>query len=432
MSRIVVVGSGFGGLASAVRLAKLGHEVTLVEAGHELGGALVPVTEGGFTWNTVSSTILPAVTRDLFRKSGRALEAELELESVSPARQHRFEDGTVIDLISGSRGEQHEAIAAATSTKAAAEWTKYVDQFVPVWEALRHDVFERPWSAEHASKESLDLLKTRLTLHRVVRRDLHDKRLQEIAWHAAVIDGQNPRDVPAWMGLWTYVEENFGTWRPVGGMAALRGALLGRLETRGVTTLTDTTVEDLALENGRVVGVRTTAGAIDADIVVVANDPRRLPSLAELVRKTTPAIPPVITHLGLSGELPELDGELVLHGDPTIVIRSEPGMPEGSAAWTVFARGRIAEDLVNVLARNGFKIRKNIEVRVDRSPRTLVELWHGSPLGTVWQGRATFDQRLGPTTPIPGVYLAGAHSKLGSGLPAVGLSAAAVASLIGS
>jgi UDP-galactopyranose mutase len=432
MSRIVVIGSGFGGLASALRLAKLGHDVTVIEASDDIGGALVPISEGGFTWNSVYSTALPAVTRDLFRKSGRALEAELELEPVSPARQHRFEDDTVLDLMSGSRAEQQTAIEAALGTKAAHEWTAYVDQFVPVWEALRQDLFERPWSVEHASKESLDLLRSRLTLHRMVRRDLHDKRLQAMAWHGAVIDGHNPRDVPAWMGVWTYVEENFGTWRPVGGMAALRTALLTRLETRNVVTMTGTTVRDLAIENGRVVGVSTTAGKVDADLVVVANDPRRLPSLADFVAKTTPAIPPVIAHLGLVGEVPELPGEVVLHGDPAVVVRPEPEAPEGLAAWTVLARGRIAEDLVNVLHRNGLKVRKNIEVRVDRSPRLLVEQWHGSPLGTVWQGRATFEQRLGPTTPIQGVYLAGSHSRIGSGLPAVGLSAASVAALIGS
>lgn len=431
MSRIVVVGSGFGGLASGLRLAKLGHDVTVIEASLELGGALVPVSEGGFTWNTVSSTVLPAVTRDLFRKSGRALEAELELEPVSLARQHRFEDDTVIDFTAGSRGEQRAAIEAAIDAKAAASWTAYVDQFVPVWESMRQDLFERPWSPEQASKETQELLRSRLTLHRLVRRDLRDKRLQAIALHSSVMDGHNPRDVPAWMGLWSYVEENFGTWRPVGGMAALRTALLARLETRKVTTMTSTTVQDLVLEDGRVVGVRTSLGTVDADIVVLANDPRRLPALAPFVSKTTPAIPPVVCHLGLVGDIPELPGEVVLHGDPSVVVRPEPQVEAGVAAWTVMARGRIAEDLVNVLHRNGLKVRKNIEVRVDRSPRTLVELWNGSPLGTVWQGRATFEQRLGPTTPIQGVYLAGAHSKIGPGLPAVGLSAASVAALIG-
>ena len=59
MARVVVVGGGFGGLASAVRLAKLGHDVTLLERSETLGGALAPVTADGFTWDAgATSTLL--------------------------------------------------------------------------------------------------------------------------------------------------------------------------------------------------------------------------------------------------------------------------------------------------------------------------------------------------------------------------------------
>ena len=54
--RVVVVGGGFGGLASAARLAKLGHEVTLLERGDDLGGALASVTADGFTWDAGPTT----------------------------------------------------------------------------------------------------------------------------------------------------------------------------------------------------------------------------------------------------------------------------------------------------------------------------------------------------------------------------------------
>jgi phytoene dehydrogenase-like protein len=77
------------------------------------------------------------------------------------------------------------------------------------------------------------------------------------------------------------------------------------------------------------------------------------------------------------------------------------------------------------------KVRDNVVVRVDRSPRELVEHWGGSPMGVLWQGRGTVRRRLGPTTPIPGVYAAGAHATPGAGLPFVSLSAALVAQEIG-
>ena len=76
-------------------------------------------------------------------------------------------------------------------------------------------------------------------------------------------------------------------------------------------------------------------------------------------------------------------------------------------------------------------MREQVVARVDRSPRDLVEDWGGSPMGVLWQGRGTVRRRLGPTTPIPGVYAAGAHATPGAGLPFVGLSAALVAQEIG-
>ncbi len=99
MARVVVVGGGFGGLASAVRLAKLGHEVTLVERSPSLGGALTFESEDGFAWDAGPSyTLLPAVIRDLFRKSGRPVERELDLEPLPEIREHRFEDGSSVKL----------------------------------------------------------------------------------------------------------------------------------------------------------------------------------------------------------------------------------------------------------------------------------------------------------------------------------------------
>ena len=76
MSRVIVIGAGLAGLATAVRLAKLGHQVTICEAEDRLGGALGRVEADGFTWDAgAASTTLPAALRDLFRKSGRPIES---------------------------------------------------------------------------------------------------------------------------------------------------------------------------------------------------------------------------------------------------------------------------------------------------------------------------------------------------------------------
>ena len=436
MARVVVIGGGFGGLASAARLAKLGHEVTLLEARPRLGGALGFVEADGFRWDTgPTSTLLPAVIRDFFRKSGRPAEKEIELVPVEPVQQHRFTDDTVLDLPGGSRAAQLEAVDQAFGSGAGARWVSYVDDFADVWEVLRKDYFERLWQPEHASKEATQLLDSRFTLHKLVEKEFKDARLRTLALHNTTFEGHEPRNVPAWVGVWSYVEQNFGSWTIPGGMGQLVDVLAGRLQTRGVTALVDTEARDLIVEGGTVRGVRTTTGEFAADHVVVAIDPRRLPALAPLVERTMPVIPPVIAHVGIVGEVPELPAEVVLHGkprrDPTLVVRTNGTAPEGAHAWTILGRGPLAEDIVTALARRGIRIHKQVETKLSYSPRDLVADWNGSPQGVLWQGRGTVRNRIGTVAPIGGVYLAGAHTTPGAGLPSVGLSAALVAQAIG-
>ena len=76
-------------------------------------------------------------------------------------------------------------------------------------------------------------------------------------------------------------------------------------------------------------------------------------------------------------------------------------------------------------------MRAQVVTRVDRSPRDLVERGADRRCGVLWQGRQTAFRRLGPATPVPGVYAAGAHATPGAGLPYVGLSASLVAQLVG-
>ncbi len=427
--RVVVVGGGLGGLASAARLAKLGHDVTLVERATTLGGALTLETEEGFAWDRgAHGTLLPAVLRDLFRKSGRPLEKELELEPVDVIRHHRFEDGTEVRLPGGSRGRQMEAFDGLGPGLGQA-WVDHVASYADVWETLRRHYLEVPLTAE-PPREVRDLLDSRETLHKRLRKAFKDERLRLVAGHRFVAEGHDLRNVPAWLGLHAYLEQRFGGWTVPGGFAQLSDALTARLATRKVTVLTDTRVTDLVVRGGRCVGVATATGTLDADAVVCAIDPRLLPALAPYVARTMPAIPPVVTHVGLVGPVPDVGHELVLHGDPLLVVRGGGRAPAGHTAWTLHGRGSIAEDMLRALARHHIDVRDRVVVRVDRSPRAQVEE-SGSAMGVMWQGRGTVRQRLGPDTPIDGVYAAGAHATPGGQVPFVGLSAALVAQAVG-
>lgn len=422
--RVAVVGGGFGGLASAVRLAKLGHEVTLLERAATLGGALSTVSEDGFTWDAGPSyTLLPAVVRDLFRKSGRPLERELDLVPLDVVREHRFEDGSSVRIEVGRAAQ----LAAFDGLGAGLgqQWVDHVASYADDWDVVRRGYLENPWTPDALPPDLAARLDSREMLHKRLRKTFKDERLRLVAGHPLVAEGHDLRNVPAWMGVTAYVEQRFGAWTVEGGMARLGAVLAERLTTREVTVLTGTEARDLVVRDGRVVAVRTPVGDVEADAVVCAIDPRRLPALAAYVERTMPAMPPVVVHVGLDGEAPDLPHELVLHGDPMLVVRRQ------GSALTVHGRGKLSEDILRALARHRIDVRAQVVARVDSSPRDQVEQWGSSPMGVLWQGRTTTRRRLGPRTPIAGVYAAGAHATPGAGLPFVGLSAALVAAEIG-
>ncbi len=431
MARVVVVGGGYGGLAAAARLAKLGHEVTLLERAERLGGALAPVESEGFVWDGgPHATLLPAVLRDLFRKSGRPLERELDLVPLPVVREHRFADGSSVSLPGGSRAAQIAAVDAL-GIGLGRRWADHVASYDEDWEVLRREYLERPWDRHDPPSALLARLRSRETLDRRARL-LGDERLRLLATHPATWEGHDARRVPAWAGLTVYLEQRFGAWTIEGGMATLARALASRLATRRVTVHLGTQVTDLVVRSGRVAAVATREGQHDADVVVVAIDPRRLGALASSVRRTRPAETPRLVHLGLAVPAPIEAAEMVLHDASGAAVVVRPGglAPAGHVTWTVSSRDPAGDPLA-LLAQRGLDVRDRVVVRVDRSPREVAEACGGSPFGVEWRGRRTTFDRLGPETPITGVYAAGAHATPGSGLPFVGLSAALVAQLVG-
>ena len=93
MSKVVVIGAGVGGMATAARLAAKGHTVTILEQSHRYGGKLHTYRRDGFAFDTGPSLFtLPAVYRDLFLKTGAAFEDEVDLQPVEPAFRYQFAD----------------------------------------------------------------------------------------------------------------------------------------------------------------------------------------------------------------------------------------------------------------------------------------------------------------------------------------------------
>ena len=210
--------------------------------------------------------------RDLFRKSGRPLERELELVPLAAIREHRFADGSTLRLPAGSRAAQRSAFEEL-APGLGDRWTSYVDALGQDWELLRRDYLERPWDPGLADPGAVRRLASRQTLRSRLREALGEQRLQQVAAHPFTVDGHDPARVPAWLGTVSYVEQKFGAWTVPGGMAQVGEALARRLATRKVEVLTGTSAHDVVVRSGRAAALSTSAGELDADAVVCAVDP---------------------------------------------------------------------------------------------------------------------------------------------------------------
>ncbi|MGW6277912.1 phytoene desaturase family protein [Kribbella sp. NPDC055071] len=433
MADVIVVGAGLAGLASAVRLAKLGHQVTVCERDEHLGGVLGRIEADGFTWDAgAASTTLPAALRDLFRKSGRPIESLVQLDPVTEPRRHMFGDGSVLDLPVGDRGAQQDAWADLADAKVAAEWTALVDAYGETWQILRKTSLEPPLQDKLPLK-TVRQLKPWQSIEKVAQSELSDERTRAVLRHFAAQGGSDAKLTPGYVGVWSYLERTFGRWTIDGGFGALADALVQRASERKVTVHTSAEVVAVTTSGGRVTGVRLADGSeLPADIVVSDIDPSELyghlvdDSAARKARKkvlsTHQAQAAYVVHLGLQEPVPDLPFETVLHGTPTVVVRTGGQAPAGHQAWSVLVHGYPTDDVLDLLVARGLHIRDRVVSR-----QTSPSWW----AGVAWEGYRTARRRAANVSPVKGLYCVGAGAHPGSGVPATTLGAAIVADAIG-
>jgi len=323
MARIVVAGGSLPGIAAAARLARAGHDVTLVEAGDRLGGRLA----GPGIWAPVID--FPAPLRDLFRKSGRPFDAELGRRGLrlvpAPSAVHIFADSTRVTWPTG-RAEQWHLLNERYASGIATHWRDTIDDLDETWQLLRPLGLEGELTDRSQIRSRRPRLDGRRSVEDLARHVAHP-HLAELVRDTARRAGSDPRTTPAWLASRLSVERTFGRWLVVDADGAVQpatvllDALTERLSTRGVHVLTDTHVVRLRPDR-----VTTSSGDVPADAVVSALNPwlhHRLLGVRDVggrsnTARTMPALAPLVTVRHDPGQLPF--GEEIHHtpGGPIV------------------------------------------------------------------------------------------------------------------
>ncbi|QGF24220.1 FAD-dependent oxidoreductase [Raineyella fluvialis] len=238
---VVIVGGSLAGMAAAARLAKRGHRVTLVRRTPRLAAEWRPdgPTRPGLLPEVLT---LPAPWRDLFKKSGRILPAELaraglDLVPAAPAR-HIFTDGEEL-LLGGDRGQQFHQLAATHGTAVAESWRDLVDSLEPLWHLVRTLGLETSLVSGRQVRPHRRALRWGLSVADLAAAQPHP-HLRALVEAAAWRRGHDPARTPAFVAALLNVERTFGRWTVVdaegrpAGSERLLDLLEARLAGRGV------------------------------------------------------------------------------------------------------------------------------------------------------------------------------------------------------
>lgn len=267
----IVIGSGFGGLAAAIRLQSMGLATTLLEARERPGGRAYVYEQDGFTFDAGPTVITdPSSLEELFALSGRRLADYVEMLPVEPFYRLLWEDGVVFDYVN-DQAELDRQIAALNPADVAG-YRRFLAYSTAVFEEgylkLGHAAFLKFGSMLKAAPRLIQLQAWR-SVHAVVARYVKEPHLrQALSFHTLLVGG-NPFASSSIYALIHALERKWGVWFPRGGTGALVQGLVRLFEDLGGTIRLATPVDRILTAGDRVTGVRLAGGeTLSADLVV--------------------------------------------------------------------------------------------------------------------------------------------------------------------
>jgi 1-hydroxycarotenoid 3,4-desaturase len=281
---VIVVGAGIGGLVCALLLSLRGLQVTVVEKELVPGGKMRQVN-GVDSGPTVFT--MRWVLEQIFSKAGVNLEDKLKLYKLDVLARHAWQpaigdSAQYLDLFADQK-QSSDAIAKFSSPQEAKRFDAFCKQSRRIYQTLEAPYIrsERP-SFLGITKDlgpsglmALASLGPFASLWKSLAKHFHDPRLQQLFGRYATYCGASPWQAPATLMLIADVEMQ-GVWGVEGGMAEVAKALAGLATERGVKFEYGQTVEEILIESGRAVGVRSSCGQLKANAVVFNGDANAL------------------------------------------------------------------------------------------------------------------------------------------------------------
>src|SRR5688500_6015740 len=328
-SRAIVIGSGFGGLAAAVRLHARGYAVTVLEALDQAGGRARVFRRDGFTFDAGPTVITaPYLLDELFALVGRDPRDYFTLVPVDPFYRILFDDGSRFDYV----GDEERLLAqiAQLEPRDVDGYRRLAAHAERIFDVGYTRLADQPFDRLSDMLRVLpDMarLESHRTVHGLVARYIRDERLRQAFTFEPLLVGGNPFTTTSIYLLIHWLERKWGVHFARGGTTSIVHALVRLLDELGVEVRLDTPVEEILVRGGRTVGVVTASGeTIPADVVVSNADPsyvysrmiapeHRRTNTDRSVRRTRQSMSLFVAYFGSRKTYPELAHHTIVMGE---------------------------------------------------------------------------------------------------------------------
>ncbi|HEX9971917.1 MAG TPA: phytoene desaturase family protein, partial [bacterium] len=270
MKKIIIVGSGIGGLSLAIRLQSKGFQVTVLEKNANVGGHADQLKLDGYTFDLGPSLItIPNLIRKIFETAGKKLEDYLELIPLNPYYRIYFHDGTFIDY-SGDT-EKMKVQLGKFNPKDAENYDRFIEYTGKIYdEVINKGLGSQPFSWKRLFKFAPRAiqLKVPLPAYNAVKGYFKNFRSRFTFSFNPLFIGGSPFRASAVYLMIPYLEKTGGIWYTKGGMYSLIQALEKIFLDIGGEIKTNSEVTEIVVKNGKAIGAIANDKMYEADAVV--------------------------------------------------------------------------------------------------------------------------------------------------------------------
>jgi len=485
--KALIIGAGIAGIATAIRLAIKGYQVEVFEANNHPGGKLSEIKQDGFRFDAGPSLLtMPQYVDELFELAGKDPSQFFSYQKLDPICQYFFEDDSRLTAYADQKKFINDVESLTGEGHAL---RKHLDNSSEIYQISNPVFLERSLqrlktyltSAAFRALFQLRKLDASRTMHQANSKTFKDNRLVQYADRFATYNGSNPYQAPATLNVIPHLEQHFGAYFPKAGMYSIATSLVELAESIGIKFYYNSKVDQIILNEEKVVGVKVNEDVINADVIVsnmdiwftyhklLSSHPNLFPKKILSQERSSSAL---IFYWGIKKQFPELDlhniffsadykaefdriwQKQTIYDDPTVYVNISSRLktddaPDGCENWFVMinvpankgqdwdklieeARINIQQKLSRILKTDIAELIVSESILDPRSIESRTSSYQGSIYGTSSNSRfAAFLRHANRSSKIKNLYFCGGSVHPGGGIPLCLLSAKIVSEWVG-